>query len=188
MALPIVHYNDPRLRKKGEKITTFDAALARLAAEMIETMGAAGGIGLAAQQIGLTGRICVVDLRPSDAEFHWTLDGKPQPPRELVMPLVLINPRVTAAADATESVYEEGCLSFPEIRGKISRPDAITVEYQDAHGIPHVLDADGLLARCIQHEVDHLRGILFIDRMEKDVRAGLEDELKSLAKKTRETK
>jgi peptide deformylase len=173
------------LRKKGEKITTFDSALARRAAEMIEAMHEAGGIGLAAQQVGRAEQICVVDLRSSDAKFDWTLDGKSQPPRDLMMPLVLVNPRVTAAPDTPENVYEEGCLSFPEIRGDVSRPEAVTAQYKDEHGVPHVITANGLLARCIQHEADHLHGILFIDRMEKEVRHGLDEAIKALAKKTK---
>jgi peptide deformylase len=82
-------------------------------------------------------------------------------------------------------VYEEGCLSFPKIRGDIPRPDAITVKFQDEHGVPHVLTCNGLFSRCIQHEVDHLNGVLFIERMEKKVRLSVEDEVKALAKETK---
>lgn len=188
MALPIVHYNDPRLRRKGEKISDFGPILARLAAEMVETMHEAGGIGLAAQQVGDGRQICVVDLRGSDASFDWTLDGKANPPRELVMPLVIVNPAVEVAPGTPEEPFEEGCLSFPQIRGEVVRPERISVSYQDENGVPHRLSADGLLARCILHEVDHLNGVLFIDRMEKGLRAELDGAIKELARRTRKEK
>ena len=184
MPLPIVHYNHPILRKKGEKITVFDAALGRLAADMIEAMHAAAGIGLAAQQIGRAVQLCVVDLRPTEVDFAWELDGA-KPPLELIMPMVLANPKIAPMRGTDELIYEEGCLSFPNIRGDVVRPDAITVTYQDERGVPHTLRADGLLSRCIQHEADHLNGVLFIDRMDKKARASVDDFVKSLAKETR---
>jgi peptide deformylase len=184
MALRIVHYNEPVLRTKGEKVSTFDAALRSLAEEMIETMHDAGGIGLAAQQIGRALQLCVVDLRESDAEFSYEIDGA-RPPMDLFMPLVLANPQVTVHPKTDETVYEEGCLSFPNIRGDVVRPDVITVKFHDQHGTPHTLTCDGLFSRCIQHEVDHLNGVLFIERMDKKTRAKIEDEVKALAKDTK---
>jgi len=184
MALPIVHYNDPILHKKGAKVVLFDGALAQLAQEMIAAMQAAEGIGLAAQQVGRALMLCVVDLRAAKAEFNWTLDGA-RPPLDLFMPMVLVNPEVSVAPGTDDYIYEEGCLSFPKIRGDVVRPDAITVKYQDERGVPHVLTCDDLLARCVQHEVDHLNGVLFIDRMEKKVRALIDDDVKALAKETR---
>lgn len=184
MPLNIVHFNAPILRKKGAKITAFNAALARLAGEMIEAMRAAEGIGLAAQQVGQAVQLCVIDLRPVEAKFAWEYDGT-RPPLELFMPLALVNPEVTVVPKP-ETVYEEGCLSFPEIRGDVVRPDEITVKFQDPAGHAHVLRCNGLLARCVQHEVDHLNGILYIDRMTKDVLAAIEPELKALKKQTRE--
>jgi len=183
MLLPIVHYNSPILRKKGAKVTSFDPELQELANNMIETMHDAGGIGLAAQQIGRALQLCVVDLRDGKWEYDWSLDGA-KPPKDIFMPLVVVNPVVTPLF-SEETVYEEGCLSFPEIRGDISRPDAISVAFQDTFGTPHVLSCTGLLSRCIQHEVDHLNGVLFIDRMQKKVRAGIEESIKELAKQTR---
>jgi peptide deformylase len=185
MALPIVHYNNPVLRKKGARVTVFDAALARFADEMTATMHAAEGIGLAAQQVGRALQLCVVDLRAVKQEFAWELDGA-RPPLELLMPLALANPAVTPLP-SEETIYEEGCLSFPGIRGDVARPDLVRVAYQDLHGVPHVLLCTGLLARCLQHEADHLNGVLFIDRMGKKIRAGLDDAIKALAKVTRET-
>lgn len=187
MSLPIVHYNAPVLRKKGDKIAVFDAALSRLASEMVETMHAAAGIGLAAQQIGRAIQLCVVDLREVESPFDWKLDGA-KPPLELFMPLVIVNPQISVARGTTEAIDEEGCLSFPKIRGDVGRPDIITVKFQDDHGVPHTLVCDGMLARCIQHEADHLNGILFIDRMTKKVRTGIDDAVKALAKETKSTK
>lgn len=185
MSLPIVHYNDPILRKKGAKVTVFDAALAQLANDMIATMHAAQGIGLAAQQVGHALMLCVVDLRAAKADFNWELNGA-KPPLDLIMPMVLVNPEIKFKPRTEEFIYEEGCLSFPEIRGDVIRPDAITVKFQDQQGVPHVLTCDDLLARCIQHEVDHLNGILFIDRMEKKVRTAIDPAVKELAQRTRE--
>lgn len=185
MSLQIVHYCDPILRRKGEKITMFDAFLRQLSTEMVETMHEAHGIGLAAQQVGRALQICVVDLRPVDIDFTWELDGA-KPPLELIMPMTLANPEWTVVRGTDEYLYEEGCLSFPEIRGDVPRPDAITVKFQDQNGVPHVLRCDGLLSRCIQHEIDHLNGVLFIDRMEKKVRAKIDPEVRALAKTTRE--
>jgi peptide deformylase len=184
MPLRIVHFNDPVLRRKGVKISAFDAALERLAGEMIETMHDAHGIGLAAQQVGRPVQLCVVDLREADAKFSYELDGA-KPPLDLFMPMVLANPEITFVRGTPDTVYEEGCLSFPNIRGDIERPDAITVRFQDERGTPHVLACNGLFARCIQHEVDHLNGVLFIDRMDKKVRASVDDAVKALAKETK---
>ena len=184
MPLKIVHYHDPILRKKGAPVTAFHAPLKKLAAEMIEAMHAAEGIGLAAQQVGHAIQLCVIDLRPAEVKFRWAYDGA-RLPLELFMPLSLVNPEV-AAVPEPKAPYEEGCLSFPHIRGDVVRPDEITVKFKDVTGHPHVLQCDGLLARCVQHEVDHLNGVLFIDRMTKDVLARLEPELKALRKQTRE--
>jgi peptide deformylase len=184
MLLRIVHFNDAVLRKKGARITSFDASLARLANDMVETMHEARGIGLAAQQVGQVLQLCVVDLREAEADYTWELNGA-KPPKELIMPLVLVNPRVTAVPEPT-AVSEEGCLSFPDIRGDVERPDRITVTYQDPQGHAHTLVATGLLARCVQHEVDHVNGVLFIDRMDKATLARLEPALRALKKQTRE--
>ncbi len=184
MALPIVHYNDPVLRKKGAKVTVFDASLTRLAEQMLATMHTAAGIGLAAQQVGHAIQLCVVDLRGAKADYNWELDGS-KPPKELFMPIVLVNP-VVIFLPSDEFVYEEGCLSFPDIRGDVPRPDAIRVTYQDLQSTPHMLVCDDLLARCIQHEVDHLNGTLFIDRMDKKVRVTIDPDIKALAKRTKD--
>jgi peptide deformylase len=184
MSLQIVHYNNPILRKKGAKVTVFDAPLAEFARQMIAAMHQAEGIGLAAQQVGRAIQVCVVDLRGTDADFAGELDGG-HPPRDLYMPMVLVNPELTVTPGTLEEDSEEGCLSFPGIRGDVKRPVAITVRFQDEHGAPHLLACDGLLARCIQHEADHLHGILFTDRMKKKLRAELDESIRALSKKTR---
>jgi len=139
-----------------------------MATDMIDTMYHKEGIGLAAQQVGKALQICVIDVRPPvgiDVPFYYKYDTK-QPPLELIMPMALLNPKISII-DETEDEYEEGCLSFPGVNGKVVRPVCIRCKFQDTEGIPHVLEADGLLGRCILHEVDHLNGKLFIDRMDK---------------------
>lgn len=185
MHLPIVHYNRPVLRQKGAKVEAFDATLATLVQDMIDTMHEERGIGLAAQQVGHAIQLCVVDLRQADKDFDWELDGA-HPPLEIFMPFAMVNPLITAVPGTKKTSYEEGCLSFPEIRGDVIRPDEIVAHYQDQFGITHVLRCNGLLSRCIQHENDHLNGTLFIDRMEKAVRLPLERSIKQLAQQTRD--
>jgi peptide deformylase len=168
MILRVTQYGEPILRRVGQPITLFDQALADLANDMVDTMYDEEGIGLAAQQVNRALQICVVDVRPPEGAkvpFSYSFDGK-QPPLDLIMPLALVNPKVTIT-DPTEDVYEEGCLSFPGVNGKVDRPIGVRCEFQDTEGNPHVLEADGLLGRCILHEVDHLNGTLFIDRMQK---------------------
>lgn len=184
MSLKIVQFNEPILRKKGSKITAFNATLRKLADAMIETMHDAEGIGLAAQQIDQAIQLCVVDLRPVDNKFDWEYNGT-RPPLDLFMPLVLVNPEITILP-GKETVYEEGCLSFPQIRGDVVRPDKIAVKFKDTSGHPHELICTGLLSRCIQHEADHLNGILYIDHMDKDTLLSIDPELKALKKLTRE--
>jgi peptide deformylase len=184
MPLGIVHYNDPVLRKKGEKITVFDADLAAFAEHMVEAMHAARGIGLAAQQVGRAVQVCVIDLREAEADFDWLLDGK-RTPLELFMPMVVVNPKVTVPKKAPMEPSEEGCLSFPEIRGDVTRAVEVSAKFQDQAGNPHVIECTGLFARCLLHEVDHLNGVLFIDRMDKEARALLEEAIKALAKRTK---
>ena len=183
MPLRITQYGEAILQQKGEDVISFDINLSNLAQEMLEAMQEADGIGLAAQQIGQATRFCVVDVPDHpDYPISCSLDGKSLSP-SLLMPLALANPFVEFLP-SEEYFYEEGCLSFPEIRGEIARPECIRVTYQDLDGVKHELECDGLLARCIQHEVDHLDGILFIDRMEKKEFAEIKGEVKALKKRT----
>ena len=186
MKLRVTQYGEPILREKGQPVQSFDPEIAELADDMVETMYAADGIGLAAQQVGRAIQLCVVDVNVDEGPpaFRYALDGK-TPPLDLIMPLALINPRVEPLPDPRED-YEEGCLSFPDIRGIINRPAAVRVDYHDTAGSPHTLTADGLLARVIQHEVDHLNGVLFIDRMTPAERKKVDAAVKQLKRQTRD--
>ena len=168
MLLRVTQYGEPILRKVGTAITEFDADLAQLADDMVDTMYDEEGIGLAAQQIGKAIQLFVMDVRPPEGEqpaFDYRFDGK-QPPLDLIMPMALANPKVSII-DSSKDVYEEGCLSFPDVRGKVTRPIGVRCEFQDTEGNSHILEATGLLGRCILHESDHLNGELFIDKMDK---------------------
>ncbi|MEZ5276733.1 MAG: peptide deformylase [Opitutaceae bacterium] len=182
--LEIVHYGNPILRKKGEPVVSFDQALSKLGADMVETMHSAEGIGLAAQQVGLALQFCVVDLRGGDWTFDFELNGSVNPPLDLIMPLYVANPMVTARTEPVTTA-SEGCLSFPEIHGDIDRPDFIEVRYKDLEGRDNLLTCNGMLSRCIQHEVDHLNGVLFIDRMHRSSLAEIDQAVKRLKKQTR---
>jgi peptide deformylase len=183
MILPILEYGDPLLRAKGKPIDDIDDRIRELAANMIETMHAANGVGLAAQQVGEGLQLTVLDVslvedRPSTLK----LDGKDVDPRA-AMPLVLINPEIELYG-ATETGVE-GCLSFPEITGDIERANSVIVRAQTLEGDRIEIEATGFLARAIQHEGDHLNGILFIDRMNSAAKAALSSRLKRLQKETR---
>lgn len=185
MVRRITQFGEPVLRQKGETVTAFDDNLKKLASDMLDTMYAADGIGLAAQQVGVTQMIFVMDLQLGEraADFSYSFDGK-TPPLELIMPLVAVNPIVELQDDPY--VYEEGCLSFPGIRGDVERPEQVTMNFQDLEGAPHEIKADGLFGRVIQHEYDHLQGILFIERMKPNALRPLEPRLKKLKRNTRD--
>ena len=186
MKLPIAQYGDAILRAKGKRVEKVDARIRELAENMIETMHAANGVGLAAQQIGEALQLTVLDVsQVEDRPSTLKLNGRPMDPNE-VMPLVLINPEIKL--DAETEVGTEGCLSFPEINGEIERAVTIVVRGQNLQGEPIDLEASGLLARAIQHEVDHLNGILFIDRMSSAAKIALSSRLKRLQKETQREK
>jgi len=183
MILQILEYGDPILRAKGKPVENIDDRVRELAANMIETMHAANGVGLAAQQVGEPLQLTVLDVslvedRPSTLK----LDGKDVDPKT-AMPLVLIDPEIELRG-ATE-VGVEGCLSFPEITGNIERTKSVIVRAQTLEGGAIEIEASGFLARAIQHEGDHLNGILFIDRMNSAAKAALSSRLKRLQKETR---
>ena len=182
MSLPITRFNSAVLRQKGLPANPADPALRALAAEMIDTMHGAKGIGLAAQQVGRALQMCVVEV-PADLDVD--KDGNRLNP-DLAMPMVVLNPVITGASKETW-VYEEGCLSFPEIHGKITRPVGIQMTYQDLEGKTHTIEAKGLVGRCLQHEIDHLNGVLFIDRMSAAKKIALASKLKRLALETKES-
>ena len=186
MSLRLRYFGDPVLRQSGRKIEKFDDQLASLSQEMIEVMKQSDGIGLAAQQVGIAEQFFVMDVpEHPDYPILCVLDGKALSP-SLLMPMSLANP-VVSPLPSDEYYYEEGCLSFPGINADVARPEKISVSYQDVDGVAHTLECDGLLARCIQHEVDHLNGVLFIDRMEKETYAEIKKEVQSLKKETKLT-
>lgn len=150
--LPIITAPDPRLKAVSKKIGTVTDETRQLISDMFETMYGAPGIGLAAIQVGVQKRLLVVDVIGKGNE-----DEEPQPK-------ALINPEITWVSDH-DNVYEEGCLSLPEHYADVARPAEIKVKYLDEQGAKQVLQADGLLATCIQHEMDHLEGILFVDHL-----------------------
>ena len=183
MILPILEYGDPLLRAKGKSIENIEDRIRELAANMIETMHAANGVGLAAQQVGEALQLTVLDVslvedRPSTLK----VDGKEVDPKA-AMPLVLINPEIKLQG-ATETGVE-GCLSFPEITGDIERATSVIMRAQTFKSSTIEIEATGFLARAIQHEGDHLNGILFIDRMNSAAKAALSSRLKRLQKETR---
>lgn len=152
---PVLVAPDPRLKAISRPIETVDSTVRKLADDMVETMYAADGIGLAAVQLGIPKRMLVVDVRRKDG------GGDPR---------VFINPRILWASDET-AVYEEGCLSVPDIWEEVDRPARIRAEYLDLEGKVQKLEAEGLLATCLQHEIDHLEGILFLDHLSRLKRA-----------------
>ena len=149
---PIVLLPDPRLRLVSEPVTTIDAEIRMLVDDMLETMYDAPGIGLAAIQIGVPKRVVVIDLAKKEEE---------EP-----APMVFLNPEVVWKSDEL-ATYEEGCLSIPDYFNEVERPAKVRVRYLDRDGKEQEIDADGLLATCLQHEIDHLNGALFIDHISK---------------------
>lgn len=173
------YYGDPVLREAARPVRAFDESLRRLAGEMLALMREQRGVGLAAQQIGETLSICVLDVPDETGP-----DGAPRNP-DAAMPLVLVNPRIAEGFGPAESM-EEGCLSFPEINAPIERPGEVLVEFQDLDGAPRTLRLRGLAARAVQHEMDHLQGVLIVDRMTQLKRLALSGRLKRLRRRTRE--
>jgi len=183
MILPILQYGDPILRAKGRQIEQIDDRIRELAANMIETMHAAHGVGLAAQQVGEDLQLTVLDVSAvEDRPSMLKVDGTDVDPKT-TMPLVLINPDIELLGETEVGV--EGCLSFPEITGDIERAQSVRVRAQNLEGGTIEFEAGGLLARAIQHEHDHLHGILFIDRMRSAAKAALSSRLRRLQKEAR---
>jgi peptide deformylase len=183
MVLTIVKYGTPVLRQKGARVEALTPTIKQLAADMLETMYSYKGIGLAAQQVGLAIQLTVLDIRGvTDRPSSLELDGEPADPHEF-MPLVLMNPEISPVGPPVTG--PEGCLSFPEIFADITRPDVVDVRALGKTGKPLKFRCGGLLARAIQHETDHLHGILFIDRMEKKTKEELRPELEVLQAETK---
>jgi peptide deformylase len=165
MLLPILKYGAPGLKAVSKPVDFFDGELEKIAKNMIETMYAASGLGLAAPQVGINIRLTTVDL--SVGEDAGQL-------------FVICNPEIVSTEGEQKS--EEGCLSIPDFTGVIVRPGKITLRGQDIHGAEIKTEADGLMARCLSHEIDHLHGILFIDRLSALKRSLIKNKIKRLAK------
>ena len=183
MVLAVVKYGTPVLRHKGARIESVTPAIKQLIGDLLETMYAYKGIGLAAQQVGMPVQLLVVDVRGiADRPSSLELAGRPADVNEF-MPLVLINPEITPVGQPVTG--PEGCLSFPELFAEVTRPEVIDVRGLDAEGEPLEFRCGGLLARAVQHETDHLHGILFIDRMDKKTKEQLRPELDLLQAETK---
>lgn len=144
---PLIILPDPVLRQVSAPIEQVDEAVRKLSDDMLETMYDAPGIGLAAIQVGIPKQLLVIDLSKEDEEKQ---------------PQIFINPKILKSSDE-RSTYEEGCLSIPDYYAEVERPSRITVKYLDISGKEQIIEAEGLLATCLQHEIDHLNGVLFID-------------------------
>lgn len=166
MIRPLIILPDPVLRQLSKPLERVDDSVRKLADDMLETMYDAPGIGLAAIQIGEPVRMLVIDLAKED---------------EPKAPQIFINPQIVATGDEA-SVYEEGCLSIPDYYAEVERPATLTVSYVDRDGKEQTMEADGLLATCLQHEIDHLNGVLFIDHISKLKRDMVMRKFKKLAK------
>ncbi len=164
-SLEIKIYGDEILRGHSAEVEDFNEELGELIRKMVETMIAEEGVGLAAPQVGVSRRVAVVNADPYDPD---TL-------------LALVNPRILSSSDETDCV-EEGCLSVPGVRGKVERPVLIEIEYQDAGGRKHCIKVDGLVSRIIQHEIDHLDGVLFVDRLSFGRKTLVKGKLRELAR------
>ena len=183
MVLEIVKYGSGVLRETARRVPLVTDGLRALASDMIDTMHAAKGVGLAADQVGRTEAVCVIDV-PSGCEDDRAVEEFNA--AQVSMPLVMFNPEIIATAG--EQPGKEGCLSFPDVGGTVTRPAEVTFQYQDAEGRPQMATAKGFLARAVMHETDHLAGILYVDRMNDSEKAAVAGRLDKLVKKQKKEK
>ncbi len=184
MVLTVVTYGHPVLRKKGARVEKITPEISRLIQDMLETMKVEEGVGLAAQQVGQALQLAVIDVsEATDRPSTMKINGEPVDVMKF-MPLALINPEITPFSDPVEG--PEGCLSFPEIYADVARPGCVRVKALNAKGECIEFECGGLLARAIQHEYDHLQGILFIDRMKKVDKLDLKPQLDDLQAATKQ--
>jgi len=186
MIREIVKYGHPALRTKGARVKDVTSEIEVLAADMVETMHAARGVGLAAQQVGVPLQLAVIDVGGiEDRPSTMRIDNQ-DVPVDRWMPLILLNPELELGSE--KEIGNEGCLSFPEMSGEIPRAASVRAKAQLLDGRRIIFEATGLLARALQHECDHLQGILFIDRMSSAAKATLAGRLKRLQKETTEAR
>lgn len=175
MTLKVFKYGEKVLREKAMPVAVVDDRLRKLSDDMLETMHQAKGVGLAAEQVGRLERMCVIDIpegceEPEDEAFNAPIS----------MPLRLFNPEIVAVEGSQRD--KEGCLSFPNVGGSLTRAAQVTCQYLDESNMPQMIVARGFLARAIQHEIDHLNGVLYIDHMSAVERLACAGKLKKLAK------
>ena len=175
MALKIYKYGEKVLREKATNVPVVTDELRALADEMIVTMHKAKGVGLAAQQIGRLEKMCVIDIPEGCEEREDEMFNAP-----IGMPLILFNPEIISSEGSQHD--KEGCLSFPKIGGSVTRAAQVTCQYLDAENRPQVITARGFLARALQHEIDHLNGILYVDHLSAVERLTFASKLKKMAK------
>ena len=175
MKLKVYKYGESVLREKATPVVVVDDKLRKLAEDMIETMHESKGVGLAAEQVGHLERMCVIDIPEGCEEQGDEMFNAP-----IAMPLVLFNPEIVAQEGSQRD--KEGCLSFPNVGGSLTRAAQVTCQYLDADNRPQMITARGFLARALQHEIDHLNGILYIDHMSAVERLACAAKLKKLAK------
>ena len=175
MIYQVVTFGHEVLRQKAVPVAEITPEIRQLVMDMLESMYAAKGVGLAAEQVGHTERVCVIDV-PRDAEKEACREEN----AAVAMPLVLINPEILASEGKQRN--EEGCLSFPDIGAPITRADKVTVTYTALNGVRQTVSARGLLSRAIQHEVDHLNGVLLVDKMSPMQKMSVAGQLKRLQK------
>lgn len=175
MVLRIFKYGEKILREKAEPVGEITGEMRRLAADMLETMYASKGVGLAAGQVGRRERLCVIDVPKGCDDEETESFNAPVP-----MPLVMFNPTIVAREGSVRD--KEGCLSFPGIGGSIVRAERVSCQFTGIDGKPQIVTARGYLARAIQHETDHLDGVLYVDHMTAVERLGFSGKLKKLAK------
>ena len=184
MVLPIYAYGQPVLKTPAEAVEADSPELQALIDDMIETMHAANGVGLAAPQVGRSLRLFVADLSPYADELAEEF-GEVPPWAE--GPVVFINPELDVADDEEDTDFEEGCLSIPDLRETAWRPDRLRLRYLDRHFQAHEIDAEGQLARVVQHEADHLDGVLYLDHLSPLRRRLLRRRLNAIARGEIET-
>jgi len=183
MILPVLKYGHPMLRQKGAQIEKITPAIQQLITDMLETMHSNAGVGLAAQQVGYAWQLTVIDVRTAkDRPSTLELNRRPADLTRF-MPLVLLNPEITPVGQPLAG--PEGCLSFPEIYADIVRPESVDVVAMNEKGERIDFRCGGLLARAVQHEADHLHGILFIDRMPAAIRKEARQQLEQLQAETK---
>jgi peptide deformylase len=184
MTLEVVNYGHPVLRRSGKPIESITPEVRQLIDDMFETMEAYRGIGLAAQQVARELQLTVIDVREVTDRPSWIEVNGERKEIEEFMPMVLINPELSPVGPPEEG--GEGCLSFPEVYAEISRPGIVDVKALDRNGTALEFRCGGLLARAVQHETDHLNGILFIDRMSSETKQDLQPELDAIQDETRQ--